>query len=523
VDASSAESLERGYLQMANIYGLEARVAVVQRWLSNVFEPWALILDNADDPRLDLSPYFPVGNRGVILITSRNPACTVHSTVGSYELGAMNPDEAVTLMLKTAGIHDLSSRSMREGARPVVLTLGCLALAITQAGAVIRQGRCRMEEYCPLYARRRKELLSQKAIQGGEDYRYTVYTTWEISRQMIEKMASEVGQDALELLQTFSFLHHEGISEEIFLRGWHALRKDRQSDWMLSHLPKMVLRPSDQELNVDTLRAAVSVLLSFSLVYRDKDNLMSMHPLVHTWVRDRLGPSDEETIWMQTTSVIALSVPWTFQTADYRFRQGLIPHIDTCLGFRNEGIFSLEDVGEECQRMASSFALVYSEAGRLQKALQLTERVVEANKRTLGEEHPDTLGSMHNLAIRYSDAGERQKALQLTERVVKAYTRTLGEEHPDTLRSKHALANGYSEVGERQKALQLTERVVKARKRMLGEEHPDTFRSKHALAIWYSEAGERQKALQLMKRVVEAYKRTLGEEHIITVRSVYRG
>ena len=35
--------------------------------------------------------------------------------------------------------------------------------------------------------------------------------------------------------------------------------------------------------------------------------------------------------------------------------------------------------------------------GRRQEALQLTEQVVEANKRTLGEEHPDTLGSMHTL------------------------------------------------------------------------------------------------------------------------------
>lgn len=41
-------------------------------------------------------------------------------------------------MLKTADIYNLSSQSIRETARPVVLTLGCLPLAVTQAGAVIR-------------------------------------------------------------------------------------------------------------------------------------------------------------------------------------------------------------------------------------------------------------------------------------------------------------------------------------------------------------------------------------------------
>lgn len=57
---------------------------------------------------------------------------------------------------------------------------------------------------------------------------------------------------------------------------------------------------------------------------------------------------------------------------------------------------------------------------------------MEARKRTLGEEHPDTLGSMHNLAVRLSKVGQRQEALQLTELVVEANKRTLGEEHPDT-------------------------------------------------------------------------------------------
>ena len=358
---------------MAEVCRSEANVAVAQHWLSNISEPWALILDNADDPRLDISSYFPVGNRGIILITSRNPDCKFHATAGSYELGAMATDEAVTLMLKTAGVDNVSDQSMRKAAMPVVITLGCLALAINQAGAVIRQGRCEIGEYCTLFSRRRKELLSLKAIQGGEDYRYTVYTTWEISRQMIEEMSGEVGRDALELLQMFSFLHHEGILEETFYRAWCTLQSNRQSDGTLSHQSNILLRQLDQEWNVHSLRAAVSVLLSFSLVYRDKDHMISIHPLVHAWVRDQLSSSKEEIVWTQTTATIALSIPWTFQTEDYRYRQSLVPHLDACLSFRKDGIFYLQRIGEDCQNMASSLALVYREVGRRQEALQLTE------------------------------------------------------------------------------------------------------------------------------------------------------
>jgi hypothetical protein len=86
----------------------------------------------------------------------------------------------------------------------------------------------------------------------------------------------------------------------------------------------------------------------------------------------------------------------------------------------------------------------------------LTETVVAVLKRTLGEEHPDTLGSMHNLALIYSEVGRWQEALQLTETVVAARKRTLGEDHPDTLASMHNLALRYSEVGRRREAPQLT-------------------------------------------------------------------
>jgi hypothetical protein len=77
--------------------------------------------------------------------------------------------------------------------------------------------------------------------------------------------------------------------------------------------------------------------------------------------------------------------------------------------------------------------------GRLEEALQLSEKVVAARKRTLGEEHPDTLTSMHSLAISYSKVGRREEALQLLEKVVAASKRTLGEEHPDTLLSQRNL------------------------------------------------------------------------------------
>lgn len=144
---------------------------------------------------------------------------------------------------------------------------------------------------------------------------------------MIKKMSSEEGQDALALLQRFCFLQYEGISEEIFCRAWRGLQNGRQSDWMIPHQLKMLLRQTDEEWDVYPLRAAISILRSFSLIYHDKNGLISIHPLVHSWTRDQLNASEEDTVWRQTAATMVLSIPWTFETVDYRFRQSAVPHI----------------------------------------------------------------------------------------------------------------------------------------------------------------------------------------------------
>ena len=44
-----------------------------------------------------------------------------------------------------------------------------------------------------------------------------------------------------------------------------------------------------------------------------------------------------------------------------------------------------------------NLAMSHSNLGRLQDAIELGEKVLEARKRTLGEEHPGTLLSIYNL------------------------------------------------------------------------------------------------------------------------------
>ena len=73
--------------------------------------------------------------------------------------------------------------------------------------------------------------------------------------------------------------------------------------------------------------------------------------------------------------------------------------------------------------------------------------MIEITKRVLGEEHPNTLNSIANLASTYWNQGCWKEAEELEIRVIEIRKRVLGEEHPNTLNSIANLASIYWNQG----------------------------------------------------------------------------
>ncbi len=98
-----------------------------------------------------------------------------------------------------------------------------------------------------------------------------------------------------------------------------------------------------------------------------------------------------------------------------------------------------------------------------------------------GEEHPETLTSMNNLALTLGGQGDLAGARALQEKVLEVRRRVLGKEHPDTLISMANLAYTLLQMGEHLPALQLMQTVAEGRARVLGPGHPDTLASARIL------------------------------------------
>jgi hypothetical protein len=61
-------------------------------------------------------------------------------------------------------------------------------------------------------------------------------------------------------------------------------------------------------------------------------------------------------------------------------------------------------------------------------------------KQILGEQHPETLTAMVNLAGTYRNQGKWDEAMELQEKVLGLTKQILGERHPDTLAAMANLA-----------------------------------------------------------------------------------
>ena len=179
--------------------------------------------------------------------------------------------------------------------------------------------------------------------------------------------------------------------------------------------------------------------------------------------------------------------------------------------------------GEEHPDTLSSLnnlAVTYGDIGEYNKAQDAHEKVYALRCKVLGEEHPDTLLALNNLAIAYEKLGEYNKARDAHEKVYSLVCELLGTEHPDTLSSMNNLATTYLKLGEYNKARDAHEKVYELRCKVLGSEHPDTLISLNSLAVTYGELGDFKKEMELEEKVYTLYCKVLGAEHPDTLLSL---
>ncbi|KAK5562446.1 hypothetical protein LTR43_011950 [Exophiala xenobiotica] len=242
---------------------------------------------------LNLAPYFPAKNRGDIIITSRNLQCQHYNTVGWREVGQLSPHDSMLLLNKTVYGMISPLQVATEESKKITERLGRLALAI----------------------RRKRDLLLHLPTQLGTDYRYSVYTTWQMSVDMIESKQDMAAHHALRLLGLLGFYHHDPIPVQMFYNAWDGSRSTRAPDYL--PWTDTILDFIDYR---QAVQASVTLLASVSLITTNTDASISLYILVHEWCRDRTSEDDERQLsYQRGLSLLTSSVNLEFASEDYTF------------------------------------------------------------------------------------------------------------------------------------------------------------------------------------------------------------
>ncbi|TVY67461.1 Protein SERAC1, partial [Lachnellula suecica] len=488
IDASTSQMAEEGFMSIARTCKQEANMDSVKDWLSGK-DDWLLIIDNADDPNLDISKFFPLGTKGTLLITTRNPDFQRYASAGSCRVDEMSPGDATNLLLKTAALQNIQDKE-KETAEKVVKTLGYLALAIIQAGAVIRQ----------------------RWSESSIDYQRSVYTTWEISIKMMENNKEAHARFALELLQRFCFMHYDGISESMFEAvHYHTTLFDEKK--MLSQTLLMQLMPSKWDPLL--MGKALGLLVAFSLITVDeKTRRISIHPLVHEWSRARM--SDQERVQAWKTSVLTLSMATAFDSAieNVRQRKVLLPHIDAILSYGEDELFSDGSHLEGRVFAYWKFGIAYRENCR-SNFKDLSERTLACVRENFPANWTHLYHGIDEVAKDLESAGNYKGALEIREELLENERNRDGREPSGIVRAAGALAKDYSFLGFHQKALELCEATISEFEGVLDVNNWYFITLWEALGVATIATGRHKSARMYLERGLEGYKKCAISEQAL--------
>lgn len=550
-----------------------------KHYLSNLKTQWLLIIDNADDPDVRLEEYIPEGERGHILINTRIPLNKRLGTVGPHflQFDGLKDDDASTLLLKTASKPAPWDTMTQKLAILITEALGFLPLAILHAGKAIMKRLCKLEEYLDYHKTEKQKVREARDFHGfrkGDNIYMNVYSSFEINFRGLQSKKTTEADDAIQLLQMFSFFHRENIRVEFLTKAATNPAIDRKQQekeavnnssrekksWSSTFtslllqvgmylykertppvLPDILRDCANFELSGKfRLNAALTELTQLSLItYNDINDSYSIHLVVHTWARERPEFRNiEQAVWCQAaTTALAQCIllpPLASTEADERFRRDLLPHIDHVRERQKEIDQRINGNRQRCKTawlhgeatatrtqigQLARFSRVYAQGGKWDEALKLQLAVKDFCLRFLGPNHESTMMIKLALSAIYWQMARGNEAAELQEQVLHAYETSLGGKNPKTLKAMDILGESRWQQGRFTDSFKLHEKAYDGMVIALGLGHEDTLKAANNLGRGHAALWHPEEARVFLKKAVDGMIRNpqLGPAHLNTL------
>nr|XP_036582673.1 uncharacterized protein CTRU02_07226 [Colletotrichum truncatum]KAF6791464.1 hypothetical protein CTRU02_07226 [Colletotrichum truncatum] len=520
IDASNDATADRNYLDISRVchvqnhwegIELDEQIRITRAWLACQKDPWLLMVDNADSTNLYMDRYIPTGGPGTVLITTTDEryAMCGHTFC---KIDVMSNEEAVNLLMKYKRPGtDLDAGEIDAARTLAVKVLGGLPLAIAQAGSYIFNKYCTYAEYCREFSESPKAPLSyDDQPEQWSRRRQPIWKTFTLSLYRIQSLPEICSVEAVELLRTLSFLHHDAISEHMFQEAWQNMKND-------SPLSRAITFLNHESSRWDTpiLKAAFGTLCRYSLLNLASrgSRQYSMHNLVNTMCKESMSSEEKKKHAFRAASIIATALSgikatlsWIDDPSGFDLQKSLLPHIKACITGRIEIL--VQEPGEENRQIGAKilllFAKAYSATGHFNDAVNLLNEGCPLVLKRSGSGRvldSTSLQVMEQLAACQTHLGQHWKARNLRRFIVDKLAEAAQPNVGERCAAAMNLADSLWATGQRKEALKKAQEVLHLREKYLAAGDPRLRRTRRKVAEYLHGTDQRLQALQMRQDV----------------------
>ncbi|NGO11919.1 tetratricopeptide repeat protein [Streptomyces sp. HC44] len=497
--------------------------------LGEPYRNWLLVFDNAESPET-VTPFFPRGGTGRILVTSRNGQWV--NMARTIEVDVFARAESIELLRRRGPeLTDEKADRLSEA-------LGDLPLAIEQAAVWLTETGMLAEEYLELFEGKREEFVNRRAelleLAPPMDYQLPVAAAWNVSLDRLR----DTNPGALQLLQVCAYFAPEPVSRSLFIAGRNAA------------LPGLLGQVLSDPIR---LGQALREVNRYALARIDhRTNSIQLHRLVQAVLIDQMSPEERESMREAAHLLLAGGDPGEpGMTANWPRYAELLPHIrasravdcdnhwvrnlivntvtylftwgdhDACLELAQEALQTWRaNIGpDDAQTLtvARYCGHVLRALSRYSEASQLDEDSLERRRRTVGDTHEDTLLAARAVAVDMRAAGDFASSVKLNKEAYEQAVRAFGERDPQTIAAGIDYGTALRLTGEFTTARDLDAVSLQLAVDVLGEDSLLTMMLVSLLAVDLRECGDYVGACEMQENNSIRFERLAGSETPITL------
>jgi tetratricopeptide (TPR) repeat protein len=487
VVAGSPTDLHRNLAALCEVLDLperaakedEVREVAVRRWLLDNPGGWLLILDNVDSNEAAVAVDGLVAGLagGHVLLTGRRSRWA--ADVEKLELELLTEaDAAAFLLARTASGRRATGDDGRH-AGTLARELGCLPLALEQAGAYIAERRLTFEGYLAEWQEKHDAVLAWFDPQVSR-YPVSVAVTWQTS---IDRLSPP----ARRLLEQLAWLGPEPIPETLL----------------------DVPVPDLSEPEPDA-RDALVELATYSLVTRASEApTFTVHRLVQDVTRRSLEQEGEREPLVEALRWVNAAFegdPMDVRT--WPLLDPLAPHAGAVVAFADQ-----VKITEPTSLLMNKLAVLFQGKARHTEAEPLMRRALAIDEQSFGMEHSRVATQLNNLSQLLKDTNRLAEAEPLLRRALAIDEQSFGTEHPEVAIDLNNLALLLKDTNRLDEAEPLMRRALAIVEHSFGTDHPNVASQLNNLAALLHVTNRFAEAEPLLRRALAIFEHSFGTEH----------